>query len=163
MIRKILGIGVNYVELVRRIRMTSTEKQPGAICPRFNADQIATKIDDHRKLGRPEEVLEHHVNANAFAREREASSPAKRPSGAAGWASSQRAGELVGRNIRLTQDARERADLHLAVHRHHTTVGATPHDDVAARLTNLCETEMLKGFDDCRPGGARQLRHALAG
>ena len=77
--------------------------------------------------------------------------------------SSQGLGKLVGRNFRLAQDARKRADLDLAAHWHNTTFGSAAHDDVAAGLTNLGETEMLRGFDDCRPGGARQLRHALAG
>ena len=80
-----------------------------------------------------------------------------------GWASSQSVSEFVGRNVRLAQDASERADFDLTVHRHYATFGSAPHDDVATGLPNLRETETLKGFDDCRPGGARQLRHARGG
>ena len=80
-----------------------------------------------------------------------------------GWASSQSASEFVGRNVRLAQDAGERTDFDLTVHRHYATFGSAPHDDVATGLPNLRETGTLRGFDDRRPGGARQLRHARGG
>ena len=42
----------------------------------------------------------------------------------AGWTSSQSASEDVGRNVRLAQDAGERADFDLTVHRHYATFGS---------------------------------------
>ena len=79
------------------------------------------------------------------------------------WASSESVNEIFGRNVRLAQDAGQRSDFDLAVQRHYTTLGSAPHDDVAAGLSNLRETETLKGFDDRCPGGARQLMHAQGG
>ena len=77
--------------------------------------------------------------------------------------SSQRVNELVWRNVGLAQDARKSADFDLVMHRHYTAFGSTSHDDVAAGLANLYETEMFKSFDDGHPRGARQLRHKPEG
>ena len=68
------------------------------------------------------------------------------------WASSQDACELVGRNIRLAQDAGERSDLELTVNRHYTTFGSAPHDDVGvvrdgrnhARRVNILAGQNLR-------------------
>jgi len=58
-----------------------------------------------------------------------------------GWASYlQRHQEFLWRYLSLPQDASERADLDLFVHGNHAALGLALHDDVAAALTNLCET-----------------------
>ena len=80
------------------------------------------------------------------------------------WAPlTQRVHELFRRNLCLPQDTRKRSNFDLAMHWHYTAFGSTAHDDVATRLANPYETEMFKGFDNCGPGGTRQLRHALEG
>ena len=63
---------------------------------------------------------------------------------------SQTVHELVGRQFCLTQQSCKRPNPDFVVHRHHTALRATPHDDVTAGLANLYEAETLKGFDNCR-------------
>ena len=71
--------------------------------------------------------------------------------------------EFVLRNFGLTQYPSESANFDLAMHWHHAALRAAPHDDVASRLTNFCETQTFQCFDDGRPGGVRQFRHSLEG
>ncbi len=71
--------------------------------------------------------------------------------------------EIVLRNFGLAQDPRESSDFDLAMHWHHATLWPAPHDDVATGLANLCETQVLKCFDDRGPRSARQLRHSPEG
>jgi hypothetical protein len=64
---------------------------------------------------------------------------------------SQSVDERVRRNIRLAQNASQRADLDLAMHRHYTAFWSAPHDHVASGLTDFRETKTLKSFDNYRP------------
>lgn len=68
--------------------------------------------------------------------------------------------ELLECYIGLTKYTSERAGLDLAVHRHDTTFGTTPHDDVATGLAKLLKAETLQRPHDSRTGNMRQFRHA---
>ena len=68
--------------------------------------------------------------------------------------------EFVLRYIRLTKHAGQRSNLDFAMQRNDAAFGTSPHDDVAAGLTNLHETQTFKRLDKGCPGNAGQFRHA---
>jgi hypothetical protein len=59
--------------------------------------------------------------------------------------------ELFRGYVGLAKHTCKRTDFHVCVHRHHTTAGLSPHDDVAARLSKLLETKVLQSTNDLGP------------
>ena len=58
--------------------------------------------------------------------------------------------EFFGRDRRLAQNARQRSDLYLGVHRHDTALRLAAHDDVAPALPDFREPQMFESTDDLR-------------
>jgi hypothetical protein len=65
---------------------------------------------------------------------------------------SQHRDELFLGYLCLTEKASEGADLDLAVHRNHTTLGAALHDDMAAALPYLLKTKLFEDALDLSAG-----------
>ena len=73
---------------------------------------------------------------------------------------SSRPHEFFRRDLSLPEQASQRANLYLGMHRYNAALGAALHDQMAAILSDPLKTQLLQSAPNLCTRNMRQLRHA---